>query len=149
MSKKTILIYFLFFIVFSVFFTLPSLVQAEPWTPGKNLIPDDCRGNAEDCGVEDLVQVAINVFQLILGVLGSLTLLFFVYGGFVWVLSRGNQQMIQKGKDILTGALVGMSLVMASWVIVNFVIAALTGVSNDFSTIYLFDTSSWWSLDDS
>jgi hypothetical protein len=143
MSKKTILTYFIFFIVFSVFFTLPSLTQA--WSFGDRLIPIECsQGDGKDCKVEQLIQVAINVFQLILGVLGSLTLLFFVYGGFIWVLSRGNSQMIEKGKSILTGALVGMSLVMASWVIVNFIIAALTG--QGFGDVSIF-TKTWWSFD--
>ena len=110
---------------------------------GHPLIPPNCTdGAAKNCGVSDMVQVALNVFQLILGVLGSLSLLFCVYGGFIWILSRGNQQMIEQGKNILLGAAIGLTLVLCSWVIINFVIAALTGQAA-FSDIKIFGKT-WW-----
>lgn len=110
---------------------------------GKPLIPKTCiDGAAKNCSVSDMVQTALNVFQLILGVLGSLSLLFCVYGGFVWILSRGNQQMIEQGKNILLGATIGLTLVLCSWVIINFVIATLTGQSG-FDHIKIFGKD-WW-----
>jgi len=113
---------------FWLFVLLFHFAQAAPFLGGKSLIPKDCvSGPRSQCGVEDFMQLLVNVFQLMLGVLGSLSLLFFVYGGFVWILSRGNTQMIEKGKSILIGSIIGLSLVLGSWVIVNLVINILTG----------------------
>lgn len=97
----------------------------------EGLVPDSCKGNAQGCGLSDFFNLLTNLFKLILGLLGSLGLFFFIYGGFTWMLSRGNQQMVQKGKDIITGAVIGITIVMASWVITNIVIILLT--TGDFS----------------
>ncbi|MEA2064859.1 MAG: pilin [Patescibacteria group bacterium] len=136
-------IYIKIFFIFCVFNILCSPLCATAWDIGDPIIPTACTdGAAENCGVSDIVQTALNVFQLILGVLGSLALLFCIYGGFIWILSRGNQQMIEQGKNILLGAAIGLTLVLCSWVIINFVIAALTGHSA-FNNIKIFDKV-WW-----
>ena len=62
-----------------------------------------------------------------LGVLGSVTLLFFIYGGFVWITAAGNTQRIEQGKKVLEGALIGLIIVLSSWLIIYFITAALTG----------------------
>ena len=72
-----------------------------------------------------------------------MSLAFFIYGGFIWLLSRGSQAMIQKGKDIIIGAIIGMSIALGSWVIVNFIIALLTGA--DFNAVKLFEKD-WWEI---
>ena len=59
------------------------------------------------------------------------------------MLSRGSQAMIQKGKDIIIGAIIGMSIALGSWVIVNFIIALLTGA--DFNAVKLFEKD-WWEI---
>jgi len=96
---------------------------------GRALIPEACKGDANGCGIKEFIILLINIFQLMLGVIGSLALFFFVYGGFMWILSRGNPQMIQKGKDIITGAVIGVTVVMGSWFLINFILALLTGTS--------------------
>ncbi|MEA2088770.1 MAG: hypothetical protein U9O55_02950 [Patescibacteria group bacterium] len=109
------------------------------------LIPTECRGKATECGIEEFFQVLVNVFKLMLGLLGSLSLLFFIYGGFVWLFSRGNANMIQKGKDIIIGAVIGMSIVLGSWVIINFVIAVFTGNLGNLGNVTIFENA-WWNF---
>ena len=95
-----------------------------------------CRGTGA-CTLSDFIRVAIALFRLMLGLLGSLALLFFTYGGVIMILSRGSQTMVQRGKSILTQALIGIMIVLGSWLIVNLVIVALTGTTNLFN-------SEWW-----
>lgn len=137
--KKILLVSTIFFI-FNILFLAP--VYAVPGLDGL-LIPSYCTDsdNKTPCGVDQFAEVLVNFFQLMLGVLGSLSLAFFIYGGFIWLLSRGNQQMIQKGKDIIIGAIIGMSIALGSWIIVNFVIALLTGA--EFTDVKLFKKD-WW-----
>lgn len=100
---------------------------------GVSLIPDGCIGRqgATDakCGLPEMVQIAINLSRILLATLGSVTLLIVVYGGFIWLTSAGSSERIQKGRKIFEGALIGFVIVIGSWVIINFVIAALTGQS--------------------
>ena len=73
-------------------------------------------------------QVLISkVIDAMLGVVGSLALLMFVYGGFLWMTSAGNTKQIDKGKDILTWAALGLVLIFTSYGLVKFVIKEVIG----------------------
>ena len=71
--------------------------------------------------LNDLVQVFVNISQWILGVVGSLTLLMFVYGGFLFLFSGGNSDRANKGKQTLLNAVIGLFVVFLSYMIVGIV----------------------------
>lgn len=79
----------------------------------------DCRTEGK-CSVTDLVRLGINIFQFVLGIIGSLALLAFVYGGILFLFSGGNTDMIEKGKNTLKGATIGLIIVFASYALVHF-----------------------------
>lgn len=65
---------------------------------------------------EDLMA---NVIKLIMGLTGSIALLLFVYGGFMWMTSAGNSERIQKGKNIFIWATVGLAVIFGSYAILR------------------------------
>ncbi|OGF25319.1 hypothetical protein A2331_03835 [Candidatus Falkowbacteria bacterium RIFOXYB2_FULL_34_18] len=65
------------------------------------------------------------VIQGILGIIGSLALLMFVYGGFIWMMASGNNEAIQKGKNILMWATVGLVVIFSSYALVRLVFTGL------------------------
>jgi uncharacterized membrane protein YjfL (UPF0719 family) len=67
-----------------------------------------------------------NVLNVALGIVGSLALVMFIYGGFVWMLAAGNEQAVEKGKNILMWAAIGLVVIFASYSLVRFVINAIT-----------------------
>ena len=81
------------------------------------------------CQLNDFVTLVVRVAEIILGIVGSLALLFFVYGGVTWILSAGVSENVAKGKTIVQNALIGLVIVFASWTIINFVMLSL-GYSN-------------------
>lgn len=68
-----------------------------------------------------------NIIKAVLGIVGSLALVMFVFGGFMWITSAGNDEKIKKGKDMIMWASFGLAVIFASYALVNFVIKALTG----------------------
>jgi hypothetical protein len=66
------------------------------------------------------------VISALLSIIGSLTLLMFVYGGILWVTSMGEPKKVQKGKDILVWTVAGLGVIAAAYVITNAVIKSLT-----------------------
>jgi len=68
--------------------------------------------------------LAINIANWILGIVGSLALLFFIYGGFTFLISAGNTAQVDKGKKILGGAVVGLLIVFCSYLIIKFSLQA-------------------------
>lgn len=94
------------------------------------LIPAACRIGAtttQQCGLPELVQVGINLAKIILALSGSLALLMFIYGGFTWLTAAGSSERVDKGKKILTGAVIGLIIIFGAVTIINFAQQALTG----------------------
>lgn len=66
------------------------------------------------------------VIKAVLGIVGSIALLMFIYGGFLWLTSGGSTEKITKGKNVLTWAAIGLTVIFLSYTLVNFVIQGLT-----------------------
>lgn len=82
--------------------------------------------NTKACDINAVMTVVINVSRLILGTIGSVALLMFIYGGVTFMTSAGNTQRVEQGKTILINAVIGIAIVLFSWVFVNTLVAALT-----------------------
>ncbi|MBU0636923.1 pilin, partial [Patescibacteria group bacterium] len=67
-----------------------------------------------------------NVIKGIMGVVGSLALVMFIYGGIIWMISGGNQENVTKGKNILIWTTLGIIMVFMAYAIVKLVIETLT-----------------------
>ena len=80
--------------------------------------------------LNDMVLLAIRASRIILGVVGSLALLMFVYGGFMFLISTGSSEKVGKAKSILIAATIGLIIVFASYVIISFVLSTM-GISWD------------------
>lgn len=87
------------------------------------LCPPGSPSCAEGTSVPTLIG---KVIKAALGIVGSLALLMFIYGGFMWMLSGGNEKMIEKGKTTLMWAALGLVLIFTSYALVNFVITTAT-----------------------
>lgn len=64
-----------------------------------------------------------------LGLSGSLALVMFIWGGFMWLTSNGNAEKIEKGKQIIIWATLGLIFIFFGYTIVNAVISAITSGS--------------------
>lgn len=79
-------------------------------------------------GVDDPRIIVGNVIRLILGLVGSLALIFFIYGGLMWMTSAGNSDQVTKGRDTLVWATLGLIVIFASYTGVAFILQSLGGV---------------------
>lgn len=68
-----------------------------------------------------------NIIRAALGIVGSLALIIFIYGGVMMITSAGNEEKVRKGKDMLVWASLGLAVIFASFAIVTFIIGALVG----------------------
>ena len=77
-------------------------------------------------GTTDVRVLIGRIIQAALGVSGSVALLMFIWGGFMWLTSAGNADRIDKGKKILIWSTIGMAVIFSAYTIVNAVILAIT-----------------------
>jgi hypothetical protein len=84
--------------------------------------PADYTGNCGYYGVNDFIVLAIKVASLIMGLSGSLALLFFIYGGFIMFIFSGGKGKTTTAKQIITNATIGLIIIFTSYTIVGFVL---------------------------
>lgn len=63
-----------------------------------------------------------------LGVVGVIFLLLMVYGGFLWMTARGNDQQVKEAKNLIIAAAIGIIIIAAAYVITNFVVGSLANL---------------------
>jgi hypothetical protein len=109
-------------------FACPPDCGSENSTGGGQNVPvrldNPLTGNNTSLSVNQLIGRIINA---VLGVVGSLALLMFVYGGLVWMTASGASDKVQKGKDILIWATIGLIVIFMSYALVNFVLGTVIG----------------------
>jgi hypothetical protein len=72
-------------------------------------------------------ELAARVIKSALGLVGSLTLLVFIYGGFMWLTSAGSAEQVKKGWHAMIYSALGLFIVFGAYAILSLVIKGLTG----------------------
>lgn len=76
-------------------------------------------------GTTDLHELIGRLIRTLLGLSGAAALLMFVWGGFLWLTSRGEPAAVTKGKDTLKWATLGLVVIFTAYILVNAVIDSL------------------------
>jgi len=143
MFKKLIIATFsLSFIFFSFSFAYGQGILPTPTGAGGGC-PDDYKGNCGNYEVIDFISLAVNASQWILGMVGALSLIMFIYGGFTFLISAGSSENITKAKNILTASVIGLIIVFSSWLIIKFVIGTMglnwDGTTNEMQPVTIVE----------
>ena len=75
---------------------------------------------ATKAGVEqegDIAKVVGSVINVALSLVGLIFLILMVYGGYLWLTSRGDEGQIDKSKEIIRAAIIGLVIVMSAYAI--------------------------------
>ena len=83
-------------------------------------------------GKEPQADVAIvvgNVVNIVLEVLGLILFVLLIAGGVMWMTSGGDEEQIEKAKNLLSNAIIGLAIIILAYAIVHFVIEKSFNVS--------------------
>ena len=111
---KKILIIFLLSII-----SIPFLVSS--------VLAEGCKEGEKGCvqlenplgDTTEAPQVVSLVIQGLLGIMGALVLLMFVWGGATWLLSAGNPEKVKAGSQTMIWAAIGAALVLLSYTMLS------------------------------
>ncbi len=76
-------------------------------------------------GETDVNKIIGNIIKVAMGILGSVTLVVFMYGGFLWLTSRGSSEKIREGLDVMLYAAIGIFIIFSSYAILSTILDAL------------------------
>ena len=106
------------------------------WTPD-SIVPGGNSSNApgvssgatvtlpNPIGVNDPRVIIGNIIKVSLGLVGSVALLLFIYGGLMMMTAAGNSDRVSKGRNTLVWAAIGLIVIFGSYALVNFLLQSV------------------------
>ncbi len=84
---------------------------------------------ANPLGASTTVQMLVGrIINAVLGLIGTLALVMFVFGGFLWMTAAGNEKQVAKGQKILLWSALGLVIIFTSYALVRFLLSDIIGV---------------------
>ena len=74
---------------------------------------------------EDIVAIIGKIIYAVLSILGVIFLVLIIYGGFLWMTARGNEEQVGRAKKIITNATIGLAIIITSYAVTWFIMNAL------------------------
>jgi hypothetical protein len=104
-----------------------SFGRADVLVTGRQIVPCGTRaGNTEPCTLCHLYNLAKNILDFLLFWLAlPIAVLVLLGGGILLLVSTGNPSTIQRGKDAMQNAVIGLIIAFAAWIIINTILATL------------------------
>ena len=124
---KVMLFSFLF-----IFVAMPVFASTDGLGSWRSKLDTGARASGVNTEVDSPDQVIETVINTLLSFLGVIFLILMIYGGFLWMTARGNEEQVTKSKNLIIAAVIGLIIVLASYAISFFVIDALTEETLDF-----------------
>ncbi|MCW1929992.1 MAG: Ig-like domain-containing protein [Candidatus Kerfeldbacteria bacterium] len=113
-----------------------SLVSAVVFALGSRSAFAQVRTNFTNIGLSstDPVTVILNILAWFLGIVALIALGLTVYGGFLWMTSGGNEEKVEKAKQVLRNAIIGLLIILSAWGIVLYVIGVFSDATGTSTT---------------
>ena len=121
--KKLIVIFSISLFVVLGILNLVYGLETQGGTDDRDLLKENSVNLDNPLGEDITPQSFIGtIIQGVLGIVGSLALAMFIYGGFIWMTAAGNAEQVTKGKNVLVWATLGLVIIFSSYALVRFVI---------------------------
>jgi hypothetical protein len=73
----------------------------------------------------ELLSLIFNIIRYLLGFLGVVAVIILIYGGFLWMTAKGDEERVRKAKKTIINGLIGLIIILLSYAIVSFVMGPL------------------------
>lgn len=74
---------------------------------------------------QDPVEIIVGIVNILLYFVGTIFMILIVWAGFRWMTSAGNTDAVKKARETIINSVIGLVIIFASYVLVNFVITNL------------------------
>ncbi len=115
------------FLVIFFLFSAANLAMAQKSTANNSCTGDKCIQLSNPLGeAVSTPQILIGrVINSVLGLVGSIALVMFVYGGLTWMTSSGNDEKVKKGRDIIVWSAIGLVVIFMAYALTRFVLTTI------------------------
>ena len=117
MSKIKIALIIISFFLSASFLLGLSAVKAQGDGPYIGLDYGEYTG----LGKQDIRFTVAMIIRVVLGLLGTISLVIILYAGFKWMTAGGNEENVKDAQKILTAAVIGLVIIVMAYSITRFV----------------------------
>ncbi len=110
-------------------FALAAIASLTPTVAGATPFTVEDYGTRLGLGTADLQTTVINILAWLLGIAALVAVVMVIAGGFQWLTSAGNEEKISAAKKTISGAVIGLVLILIAWAIVIFVAGTTANVT--------------------
>lgn len=115
---KRILHFLSIFIVLSIFIFNINLINSSAASFSDGLKTTGGNIGYPETGLDTFLPATIGqIISLSLGFLGVAFLGIMIYAGYLWMMARGNEQDVEKAKNIIIYAVIGLVVVLSAYAI--------------------------------
>lgn len=118
LSHRGVILWAISFVFLFSFFAVPKFAHAGFLD---NITNKECM-ELGNCTLVDVAEGFVKLTELLIGSIGALALVYFIWGGIQWLTSYGNQQKVQKGRDIMLQTVIALIVAFVSYILVEFFI---------------------------
>jgi hypothetical protein len=118
-------------VLFLILLFIPHITLAQAPTLEVDYIPftDDFPFWARETAKQMMPEYLRYIFNFIVITSGIVVMGVLIYGGFTFLTSSGNPQKMTKGKEIITNGIIGLILILSSWLIISLINPSLLNLS--------------------
>ena len=120
--KICLILFSIFYFLFSV---LMPVVQAQDFGLGETAAKAGLIKDKTGAGVPGPAAFVGTLVGYALTFIGVVFFVLMVYGGFLWMQARGNEEHIKKAKGLIEAAIIGMVIVFLAYTLTNFILGRL------------------------
>jgi hypothetical protein len=102
----------------------PTLVETQVQNPNVSDVIDELGSLNKFSPGTDLPQIIGRLASFMVGIIGALGLMMFVYAGFLWMTSAGSAEKVKKAVTIIIWTALGMITMLSIYIILKFVFEA-------------------------
>jgi hypothetical protein len=125
MFKKFLLIALFTLMVSAPLFAQAQAGETKSTAPIQKLQEIQPDSGYEDANEYDLAATLGTIVNAALSLLGIVFIILTIYAGYNWMIARGDEAKVEKAKDTLTRAIIGIIIVVGSYAIWQFVFKAI------------------------
>ncbi|MBI4135872.1 hypothetical protein HY477_04025 [Candidatus Uhrbacteria bacterium] len=82
-------------------------------------------GTLTGLGTKDLRETVASIINVALSLLGIVAVVIILAGGFMWMTAAGNEEKLEKAKQLIFGGIIGLAIILSAYAIARFVISSL------------------------
>ena len=140
-TKKVFILFLTLFIISIFFVNIANNIQAanfleeqEGFKSGENPIGKAFGDTEEPTDLRDIVVKVIKVFLTFLGIIATIMIM---TAGFKWMTARGNQDKVSEAKSQIINASIGLSIILASYIITDYIQDCVIDIMTGDDTIWM------------